>query len=438
VPYLSYPRVQETTTTTGTGNITLAGAVTDRVALQLPLSLNDYLDYCIDDGAGNWEVGIGQLTASTTLVRTAVLYSSNSNNAVSFGVGTKTVALVMSDAQLDAIDDLFFGDGSDGNVTISSGTTTPTRTMYYKSLTINGTGKLDLSNGFPVFVSEVLDLTSAPAGAITTPGISGNNATGATGGTGGGTGATNITPRHLYGQNGPNGATGVGTAGVAAQVVAYQLGSGGGGGAGGSGASGAGGSASSGASQNVTPPKNSFDQFNRFTSGVLAQVYVSSGGSGASGAGDGTNSGGGGGGGGGAGGCVWINARIINRNGLATATGAIRALGGGGGAGGNAAAGNCGGGGGGGGGAGGWLLLRYLHLIGTSVTNMLDASGGKGANGGSKTGTGNTGSGGNGGSGGTITLVDLGTNTTTVTTGSAGSAGAGQTGGAGGTCQVSL
>jgi len=437
MPYLAYPRVQETTTTTGTGNITLAGAVTNRVTLQSLLSINDYLDYVIDDGAGNYEIGIGQLTATTTLVRTAVRYSSNAGALVSFAAGTKTVTLTMNDGQLSAIDDLFFGDGSDGNVTISSGTTTPTRTMYYKSLTINGTGKLDLSNGFPVFVSEVLDLTSAPAEAITAPGAAGNNATGATGGTGGSAGVTNITPRQLGGRTGSAGGTGVGTVGVAAQVVAYQLGDGGGGGAGGGGTSGAGGAAAAGVSQNVTPPKNTFGQFNRFTSGVLAQVWVSGGGSGASGAGDGTNSGGGGGGSGSGAGCCWVNARIINR-GVSTTAAAIRALGGAGGAGGVPAAGNCGGGGGGGAGAGGWIVLRYLHLIGFTATNMLDATGGAGGGGGSKTGTGNTGNGGNGGSGGTITLVDLGTNTTTVTTGSAGSAGAGQNGGAGGTCQVSL
>src|SRR5579859_7573588 len=36
-----------------------------------------------------------------------------------------------------------FGDGSDGNVTISSGTTVITRDMYYNNLTINGSGQID-------------------------------------------------------------------------------------------------------------------------------------------------------------------------------------------------------------------------------------------------------------------------------------------------------
>src|SRR5208283_2734214 len=55
------------------------------------------------------------------------------------------------------------GDGSDGNVTISSGTTALTRDMYYNNLTINGTGQI-ATNAFKVFVKGVLDLTAAPVG----------------------------------------------------------------------------------------------------------------------------------------------------------------------------------------------------------------------------------------------------------------------------------
>src|SRR5258708_7049394 len=40
-----------------------------------------------------------------------------------------------------------FGDGSDGTVTISSGTTTLARDMYYNNLTINGSGAL-VTNGY--------------------------------------------------------------------------------------------------------------------------------------------------------------------------------------------------------------------------------------------------------------------------------------------------
>lgn len=86
-------RVQETTTTTGTGAITLAGAVTDFRSFAsgfgaIPLS---NVAYCIDDGAGNWEVGKGTFNGSTGLTRDTVRSSSNSGNLVSFAAGTKQV-----------------------------------------------------------------------------------------------------------------------------------------------------------------------------------------------------------------------------------------------------------------------------------------------------------------------------------------------------------
>ena len=83
-------RVQETTTTTGTGTVTLAGAVTGfRTFAAIGNSNTTY--YTITDGT-NWEVGIGTYTSSgTTLSRTTVLSSSNAGSLVSFGAGTKTV-----------------------------------------------------------------------------------------------------------------------------------------------------------------------------------------------------------------------------------------------------------------------------------------------------------------------------------------------------------
>jgi hypothetical protein len=46
----------------------------------------------------------------------------------------------------------WFGDGSDGDVTINSGTTTLTRDMYYHNLTLSGTGILN-NGGFTIYVS---------------------------------------------------------------------------------------------------------------------------------------------------------------------------------------------------------------------------------------------------------------------------------------------
>lgn len=85
-------RVQETTTTTGTGTVTLAGAVTGYQTFAAIGNGNSTF-YCIaDQGGANWEVGIGTYTSSgTTLSRTTVLASSNSGSLVNFGSGTKSV-----------------------------------------------------------------------------------------------------------------------------------------------------------------------------------------------------------------------------------------------------------------------------------------------------------------------------------------------------------
>ena len=75
-------RVRETTITTGTGTITLAGAVTGFQTFTSVLSNSDETYYCITDGT-NFEVGKGTFTSSgTTLARDTVLESSNSGNKV--------------------------------------------------------------------------------------------------------------------------------------------------------------------------------------------------------------------------------------------------------------------------------------------------------------------------------------------------------------------
>ena len=83
-------RVQETTTTTGTGTLTLAGAVTGYQSFAA-IGNGNTTYYCITDGT-NWETGLGTYTSSgTTLARTTVLESSNSNSLVNFPAGSKNV-----------------------------------------------------------------------------------------------------------------------------------------------------------------------------------------------------------------------------------------------------------------------------------------------------------------------------------------------------------
>lgn len=86
-------RVKGTSTTTGTGAITISSTPTGFVSFGAAYSIGDILPYTIDDGTGNWEVGVGALTAtapSPIFTRDIVYASSNAGALVNFPAGTKT------------------------------------------------------------------------------------------------------------------------------------------------------------------------------------------------------------------------------------------------------------------------------------------------------------------------------------------------------------
>jgi hypothetical protein len=90
MPLVVKDRVQETTTTTGTGTITLAGAVSGFQSFSVIGNANTTY-YAIVLGS-EWEVGLGTYTSSgTTLSRDTVLESSNGGSLVNFSAGTKNV-----------------------------------------------------------------------------------------------------------------------------------------------------------------------------------------------------------------------------------------------------------------------------------------------------------------------------------------------------------
>ena len=90
--YIQKDRVKETTTTTGTGAVTLAGAVAGFQSFSAVMSVADTCYYVIVSGTGvDWETGTGTYSSASVLTRTTVLSSSNSGNAVNFASGTKDV-----------------------------------------------------------------------------------------------------------------------------------------------------------------------------------------------------------------------------------------------------------------------------------------------------------------------------------------------------------
>ena len=160
-------RVRETTTTTGTGTINLLGAVTNFETFTANLSNSDTTYYAIVDSTNNdFEVGLGTFTSSgTTLARTTIIASSNSNSAVDFGVGTKDVFITVPASKI------VVEDGSN-NVAIGGTVTATAFSGSGASLTgvdvVNDTspqlgGNLDM-NGNDIVTTSNADLELAPNG----------------------------------------------------------------------------------------------------------------------------------------------------------------------------------------------------------------------------------------------------------------------------------
>ena len=83
-------RVQETTSTEGTGTLTLDGAVEGFQTFSSAIGNTNTTYYAISSDSSEFEIGIGTVGAGT-LARTTILASSNGGNAVSLSAGDKNV-----------------------------------------------------------------------------------------------------------------------------------------------------------------------------------------------------------------------------------------------------------------------------------------------------------------------------------------------------------
>ena len=89
-------RVKESSATTGTGTFTLGGAVSGFETFAAGIGGNNTTYYCIfETGTNNFEVGFGTLNAgASTLARTNVISSSNSDGLVNFAGATEVFCTV--------------------------------------------------------------------------------------------------------------------------------------------------------------------------------------------------------------------------------------------------------------------------------------------------------------------------------------------------------
>lgn len=91
MPIIVKDRVQESTTTTGTGALTLSGAITGYQTFSSAIGNGNLTYYAIfSAGSTEWEVGIGTVGAGT-LARTTILASSNAGSVVTLSAGIKNV-----------------------------------------------------------------------------------------------------------------------------------------------------------------------------------------------------------------------------------------------------------------------------------------------------------------------------------------------------------
>ena len=173
--FVTADRVCETTTTTGTGNVTLAGAVAGHQTFAAEMANNDTCDYAIEavdaDGipTGDWETGTGTYVSATPALARSVLRSSNSDALVNFSAGTKRVYITRHATSGQTINDLTTDATPDRDADFvpfwdTSAGTTDKATLTNLRDVLLGAGSAT-AGSWPVVGSGTL-LTTPEAGAI--------------------------------------------------------------------------------------------------------------------------------------------------------------------------------------------------------------------------------------------------------------------------------
>jgi hypothetical protein len=201
--FITADRVKDTSTTTGTGNITVSGSAPFGYrTFSTVLSVSDTFYYCIQgQSTSEWEVGLGTYVSSNQFARTTILASSASSSAVSFSSGTKNVFITLPANKTLQFDvggsptagGILYGTGSmlaysaagtAGQALVSGGTGAPTWSTItglgtVTSINVSG-GSTGLTySGGPVTSSGTITMAGTLAAAnggtgLTSPGTNGN------------------------------------------------------------------------------------------------------------------------------------------------------------------------------------------------------------------------------------------------------------------------
>ena len=160
-------RVKETTTTTGTGAVSLGGAVTGFETFAAGIGNSNTVYYCIaHQDQAEFEVGLGTLDGdSSDLTRTTVISSSNSDSAVNFSSGTKDVFCTLPASKLifeDANNDVTIG----RNLTVTGDLTITGDDITMNTNTSGAALIGDGSNFNPVVISGDLSIATNGAASL--------------------------------------------------------------------------------------------------------------------------------------------------------------------------------------------------------------------------------------------------------------------------------
>lgn len=174
MPFVVSDRVRDTSTTTGTGTITLSGTAPTGYQNFSVIGNTNTTFYCISMGA-SWEVGVGTYSSTgPTLSRDTVITSSNANALVNFAAGTKDVfctppsaRVVLTDRTISAGTGLSGGGDLSQDRTVSLANTTVTAGSFGSATqsptyTVNAQGRLTAAANVSIAipVAQITDMTT--------------------------------------------------------------------------------------------------------------------------------------------------------------------------------------------------------------------------------------------------------------------------------------